>query len=86
VPAQQRERRQAPLHPDAQKPALAKAGGAAWLKTTLVQCATAATRKKAGYLQAQFHRLRARRGAKRAIGAVAASILTAAYEMKRSAL
>ena len=57
---------------------------AAWLKTTLVQCATAAARKKTGYLQAQFHRLRARRGAKKAIGAVAASILTAAYEMLKS--
>ncbi len=49
--------------------------GAPWLKTTLVQCAWAAARKKASYLQAQFHRLRARRGAKKAIGAVAASIL-----------
>ena len=57
---------------------------AAWLKTTLVQCAWAATRKKASYLQAQFHRLRARRGAKKAIGAVAASILTAAYEMLKT--
>ena len=47
--------------------------GAPWLKTTLVQCASAAARKKASYLQAQFHRLRARRGAKKAIGAVAAS-------------
>jgi transposase len=55
--------------------------GAPWLKTTLVQCASAAARKKASYLQAQFHRLRARRGAKKAIGAVAASILTAAYHM-----
>jgi transposase len=55
--------------------------GAPWLKTTLVQCAAAAARKKASYLQAQFHRLRARRGAKKAIGAVAASILTAAYHM-----
>jgi MFS family permease len=64
--------------------ALAKAGGAAWLKTTLVQCATAGTRKKTGYLQAQLHRLRARRGAKKAIGAVTASILTAAYEMLKS--
>ena len=53
--------------------------GAPWLKTTLIQCAWAATRKKGSYLQAQFHRLRARRGAKKAIGAVAASILTAAY-------
>ena len=55
--------------------------GAPWLKTTLVQCAWAAARKKASYLQAQFHRLRARRGAKKAIGAVAASILTTAYHM-----
>lgn len=55
--------------------------GAPWLKTTLVQCAWAATRKKGSYLQAQFHRLRSRRGAKKAICAVAASILTAAYHM-----
>ena len=55
--------------------------GAPWLKTTLVQCAWAAARKKGSYLQAQFHRLRARRGAKKAIGAVAASILTAIYHM-----
>jgi transposase len=52
--------------------------GAPWLKTTLIQCAWAAARTKDSYLQAQFHRLRARRGAKKAIGAVAASILTAA--------
>ena len=55
--------------------------GAPWLKTMLIQCAWAATRKKGSYLQAQFHRLRSRRGAKKAIGAVAASILTAAYHM-----
>jgi transposase len=55
--------------------------GAPWLKTTLVQCAWAASRKKASYLQAQFHRLRARRGAKKAIGALAASILTIVYHM-----
>jgi transposase len=55
--------------------------GAPWLKTTLIQCAWAASRKKGSYLQAQYHRLRARRGAKKAIGAVAASILTAAYHM-----
>jgi len=57
--------------------------GAPWLKTTLVQCAWAAARKKGGYLQAQFQRLRARRGPKKAICAVAASILTAAYHMLR---
>jgi transposase len=55
--------------------------GAPWLKTILIQCAWAAVRKKGSYLQAQFHRLRARRGAKKAIGAVAASMLTAAYHM-----
>ena len=55
--------------------------GAPWLKTALIQCAWAAARKNGSYLQAQFHRLRARRGAKKAIAAVAASILTAAYHM-----
>src|SRR4051812_17974485 len=57
--------------------------GAPWLKTTLVQCAWAGTRKKGSYLQAQFQRLRHRRGPKKAICAVAASILTAAYHMLR---
>jgi transposase len=55
--------------------------GAPWLKTTLVQCAWAASRKKGSYLQAQFQRLRHRRGPKKAICAVAASILTAVYHM-----
>jgi len=55
--------------------------GDTWLKTTLVQCAWAATRAKGTYLQAQFQRLRARRGAKKAVIAVAASILGAAYYM-----
>jgi transposase len=55
--------------------------GAPRLKTTLVQCAWAASRKRASYLQARFHRLRARRGARKAVCAVAASILTAAYHM-----
>jgi transposase len=55
--------------------------GAPWLKAMLVQCAWAATRKKASYLQAQFARLRSRRGPKKAVCAVAASILTAAYHM-----
>jgi hypothetical protein len=38
---------------------------------------------KSSYLQAQFHRLRARRGAKKAIIGVAASMLTAAWHMLR---
>jgi transposase len=55
--------------------------GAPWLKTTLVQCAWAAVSKKNSYYQAQFHRLRSRRGAKKAICAVAASMLTTVYHM-----
>jgi transposase len=58
--------------------------GAPWLKTTLVSAAWAAVRAKDSYLQAQFHRLRARRGAKKAILAVAASMLTAAYHMLKN--
>ena len=55
--------------------------GAQWLKTMLVQCAWAAKNKKGSYLQAQFHRLRSRRGPQKAICAVAASILTAIYHI-----
>jgi transposase len=55
--------------------------GAPWLKTTLIQCAWAACRKKDSYLQAQYLRIRSRRAAKKAIGAVAASMLAAAYNM-----
>ena len=54
-----------------------------WLKTALVQAAWAATRKNGSYLQAQFRRLKGRRGPKKAIVAVAASMLTAAYFMLR---
>ena len=57
--------------------------GGNWLKTTLVQAAWAAVKVKGSYLQAQFQRLRARRGAKKAIIAVAASMLTAAWHMLR---
>jgi len=57
--------------------------GAAWLKTVLVQCAWAATRSKNSYLCGQFLRLRSRRGPKKAVLAVAASILTAAYYLLR---
>ena len=57
--------------------------GAPWLKTTLVSAAWAAVKTKGTYLQAQFQRLRARRGPKKAIIAVAASMLTAAYHILR---
>jgi transposase len=55
--------------------------GAPWLKTVLVQCAWAAIRKKGSYLQAQYLRLKSRRGPQKAICAVAASILKAVYHM-----
>jgi transposase len=55
--------------------------GANWLKTTLVQCALAAAKKKDSYLQAQFYRLKARRGPKKVIMAVVASMLTAICHM-----
>ena len=55
--------------------------GAPWLKTLLVQAAWAAVRVKASYPQALFLRLRARRGPKKAIVAVAASMLTAIHVM-----
>jgi transposase len=55
--------------------------GAPWLKTLLVQSAWCAARAKGTYLQAQFLRLKARRGPRKAIMAVAASILTAVYFM-----
>ena len=54
-----------------------------WLKTTLVTAAWAAVRVKSSYLHAQFLRIKARRGAKKAILAVAASMLTAAWHMLR---
>lgn len=58
--------------------------GAPWLKTTLVQCAWAATRRKDSYYKAQFSPIRSRRGPKTAICAVAASMLTAIYHMMRN--
>lgn len=57
--------------------------GAPWLKTTLTQAAWAAIRRKDSYHRVQFLRIKARRGAKKAIIAVAASMLTAAYHMLR---
>jgi hypothetical protein len=46
----------------------------------------AAARTKNTYLQAQFLRIKARRGPRKAVVAVAASILTAAYHMLRDEL
>jgi transposase len=55
-----------------------------WLKTALVTAAWAAVRTKDTYLHAQFTRIKARRDAKKAIVAVAASMLTAAWHMLRN--
>jgi transposase len=55
--------------------------GNRWLETTLVQVAWAASRKKKSYFQAQYRRLAGRRGKKRAIVAVAHSILTDTYHI-----
>jgi len=57
--------------------------GGTWLKTTRVTAAWAAVRHKEGYLHNQFLRLKARRGAKKAIIAVAAAMLPAAYHLVR---
>jgi transposase len=53
------------------------------LRTALVEAAQAAVRKKGSYYKAKFHRLKARRGYKRAIFAIAHKILRAVwYVMK----
>jgi transposase len=57
--------------------------GAPWLKPVLVQAAWGAARKKNCYFQAQFLRIKARHGAKKAVIAVAASMLTTVYHMLR---
>ena len=58
--------------------------GNPWLKTALIQPAWAAKNKKGSYLQAQFLRLKSRRGPQKAICAVAASLLTSIYHMLKN--
>jgi transposase len=55
--------------------------GNAWLRAALVASAQAAVRTKGSYLAAQYHRIAARRGAKKAIIAVAHTLLTIAYHV-----
>lgn len=57
--------------------------GNPFLKAILVQAATAAARTKDSYYQAKFRRLCLRRGYKRAIVAIAHSMLVAIYHMIR---
>jgi transposase len=54
------------------------------VRTVLVEAAQAAGRKKNSYLQAHYHRLRARRGKKKAVIAVGHTILTIAYHLLRN--
>ena len=58
--------------------------GNKWLRRTLCQAAWAVTRKKDCYLSAQFRRLAARRGIKRAVMAVAHTMLIIAYTMLKT--
>ncbi len=55
--------------------------GNRWLRGALCEAAWAASKTKGTYLQAQFRRLAALRGPKRALIAVASSILTAGFHM-----
>jgi transposase len=55
--------------------------GNPWLRSLLCQAAWAASRTKKTYLAAQFHRLAARRGGKRANIALAHTILVIAYHI-----
>ncbi len=55
--------------------------GSQWLRVGLTQAAQAAARTKATYLAAHYHRLAGRRGKKRAIMALAHSILVIAYHI-----
>jgi len=58
--------------------------GNAWLRRSLCQAAWAASHTKATYLSARFRRLAARKGKKRAIVAVAHSILVIVYHVLKT--
>ncbi len=55
--------------------------GNRWLKTATVQVAWAAARKKDGYHQRFYRNVKTRRGPKKAVVAVAASLLTSIYHV-----
>ena len=57
--------------------------GNTWLRSALVEAAHAAARTKGTYLAAQYRRIAARRGAKRAAVAVGHTILVTHYHMLR---
>jgi len=69
-------------HESAGKRLSGKTGkGSRWLRQALTEAANAASRSKKTYLSAQYHRIAARRGRKRAIIAVGHSILVIAYHL-----
>lgn len=55
--------------------------GNKYLKACLVECARAAIRNKQSYLYSRYQRIAARRGGKRALIAIAHTILIAIYHM-----
>jgi len=55
--------------------------GSPWLRSALIEAARAAGRSKRTYLSAQYHRLAARRGTKRAAVAVGHTILLIIYRL-----
>jgi len=55
--------------------------GSPWLRSALVEAAWAASHSKRTYLSAQYHRLAARRGGKRAVVAVAHTLLVIVYHL-----
>ena len=55
--------------------------GSKWLDRTLEEVAIAAIRVKGTYLQAQYNRLRPRRGHKKALGAVKHTVICAVWHM-----
>jgi transposase len=58
--------------------------GNRWLRQALTQAAWAASHKKGSYFRAQYRRLAGRRGKKRALGAVAHSLLVVIYHMLKT--
>ena len=69
-------------HESAGKRQAASTGqGATWLRATLQEAAWAAVRSKKSYYRALYHRLKGRRGAKKAIVAVQHAMLVALWHM-----
>ena len=58
--------------------------GSPWLRRMACQCSWAAARTKNTYLSSQFRRLAARRGKKRAIIAVAHTLIVIGYHLQKN--